>query len=761
MLSTDRPVLLTLLLLSFVCKAQTTVDILGIVVDNEALALPRANIRLVIGSDTLVRYADDSGEFMFRINPAVQALLITSHLGFDTDYRTVDVSNNLSVEIVMSPVDIRLSGAVITARSRALVGFSGLGVMSINSGRMSQVPSVLGAPDVVKMLQLMPGVQQSGEANGYLYVRGADPGHNLMLYNRVPVYGMSHLLGIFPFYNADHIDRVHFDKAGSNAQFGNRLSATVQAVPPDETPDSFTAKGNIGMMVSQLTVASPLGKRAGVVVSGRQTYIDQIVTRLVNSAAKNPIEDLGYTFSDGNLTLMLHPATQHKVDLNVFASGDRLKIADNQMLLDGIMKWNNRLASISWDWHLGQEIKLRNDVYFSRYSNHLHVQQGSIGLLVQSEVRDWGFESSVDFTLHSIPFTSGVRFAQYYIKPQEISTTHLSSTAQIDNIANAQYLSAYVQSRPRISEFLTLELGLRADYYASFGNNRMTDFRLEPRISLNYNDHDKWTAYVCYARKNQHLHLITTSSVGIPTDFWMASVEGIPIEQADNFSIGAGYRISSRIEINSGIFVSRLYNLVHYPFSILQFNEITGFSNDLLTGEGLAYGSELMLRKTGRLSGWVSYTLSKSDRQFDGIDNGERFLSKFDRRHDFSIALHYEINQRWSAAFAQIFASGNRFTAPTSWYFINNNPVKEYGKFNNAQMPNYIRTDISVDYYIKKTRLRESVLNLSIYNLLAVNNPVYVILVMLPNKTGTEIEVRPRYMSLYSILPSVGWRFKF
>jgi hypothetical protein len=749
-------------LLAGVCSAQSRIELAGKVTDSTAAALPMANVQLITGKDTLIRYTGPDGVFSFQLAPSSQALLITSHVGFETDYKYLDIASNLSVHITLVPASVQLGEAVVTARSKALVNHSEHGAVNLNSRKLSQIPAVLGVPDMIRVLQLMPGVQNSGEANGYLYVRGADPGHNLMLYNDVPVYGMSHLLGIFPFYNTDHIDRIHFDKPGSEARYGNRLGATVQALSPDQMPSRFTVRGNVGLVASQVTVGSPLGEKAGLVLSGRQTYIDQIITPILNtSASDKAIDDLGYSFTDANLTLMLRPGRNHRVNINAFASGDRFRITDDRMLLDGTMKWDNYTASATWDWKLHQEIKLGQEIYFSRYTNRLQVQQASVGVQVQSEVLDWGFRSNAGFRIGMVPFTAGIHYANYHVRPQEFSSSQLSNIAGTDNTIDAQYLAVYLQGKPQFGDYLSLDVGLRACFYTGSGSNRRTDYRLEPRVSLNFTDGYKWNAHLTYARKSQHLHLITTSSVGFPTDFWIATSEGIPVELADNFSIGSGYKVFPRMELTAGVFYSRLSNLVQYPFSILQFNEITSFSNDLFAGKGKAYGAELMLRKTGRLSGWVSYTWSKSDRQFDKIDNGQSFPSKFDRRHNLSLVVHYEISKRWSAGLTQVYTSGNRFTAPVSWYFINNNPVKEYGRYNNAQMPHYKRTDVSVDYYLKKTSRRESVLNFSVYNLFAIDNPIYVVLDISSSETGNKVTVHPRYKSMYSILPSIAWRFKF
>jgi len=759
LMSKGSKIIVIFVLLANVCLAQTGVELSGRVVDNDGAELPLARMQLIVGGDTTMHHVGNDGVFSFRIVLASRVQLITNHIGFETDFREFMMSNDTTINIVLHFSNIQLGEMVVTARSEAMVGRSEFGVISLNPERLSNIPSMMGTTDISRILQLMPGVQHAGEANGHLYVRGADPGHNLMLYNNVPVYGTSHLLGIFPFYNADHIDRVHFDKSGNQTQFGNRLGATVQCLSPTEKPDVFSIKGNTGLMASQATVSSPLGKKAGIIVSGRQTYVDLIIAPLINNKNNdNNIDNFGYSFTDANFTLMLRPNEKHSIDVNAFMSGDRFSVEDERMLLDATMKWGNRLASAKWTYRLKQDVKISSDVYISHYANLLQVGQAGLDLQIESEVLDWGVNTNADFKLHSIPFSAGVQYSNYRIKPQELSSKTLPMLTE-DNTVASQLVSAYLHGRPQINKYLSLDAGLRLDLYVD--HNQKTDFQLEPRISLNFSDDYKWTAYLSYARKSQRLHLITTSTVGFPTDFWLASSEGIPVETANNFSIGSNYKALPNLELTAGLFYSRMNNLVHYPFNVLQFNQMINFGNDLFVGKGKARGVEFMLRKTGRLSGWVSYTLSKSDRQFDEIDDGQIFLSKFDRRHNLSVATIYKINERWTASMTQVFTSGSRFTAPTSWYFINNNPVKEYGKYNNARMPNYKRTDISVDFSIKKTERSEHSLSLSVYNLLAIKNPTYVILDVRSSATGNVIEVYPRYMFMYTILPSISWRFKF
>lgn len=203
-------------------------------------------------------------------------------------------------------------------------------------------------------------------------------------------------------------------------------------------------------------------------------------------------------------------------------------------------------------------------------------------------------------------------------------------------------------------------------------------------------------------------------------------------------------------------------HLLEYPYGVTQFNEISSLKNDILVGNGKSYGLEWMVNKeSGKFRGWLSYTLSWSNRQFDDLNNGNQYFAKYDRRHNLSLVGMFDLNKKWSFGLTQIFSSGNRFTMPTSWYFINNNPVKEYSEFNNSQLPNYIRTDVSVNYFFIKTFKKESALNFSIFNTFNVENPIFINVNVIVNQDKGTVIIKPDYKTLYRILPSINWRFKF
>lgn len=673
----------------------------------------------------------------------------------------IDFKKDTLLSIILEK-DISLLKEVIIENDKknAIKNLSG-GKLSFNVKELSAVPSILGTTDILKILQLTPGVQNSGDANGYFYVRGGDPGHNAILYNNTPIYGMSHLLGIFPFYNADHIKDVEFDKSSSNAKYGGRLSSTTLLNSNKKLPSEFSIQGNVGILASQVSVAVPLSNKTGFYISGRKTYIDEIVGPIMKSGSKNnDVKDMKYGFSDGNFTFLSQLSKSNLFVVDAFVSGDELKVRDGNLALRTSLKWSNFTISPSLITAISPKVSMSNAVYFSQYSNDLSMEQATIQFNVSSYVKDFGFTNSVRYFFKSIPFESGFQYAYHNLQPQKVNVenfTTINSNSQ--DIINASEAAVFTSIKPKITENLTADLGLRINYYASGADSYL---HFQPRAMLNYVPNEKYSFYASYNKQYQYLSLITTSSVGIPTDFWIACSNGIEPQSSNEFSIGSNQNITRNWTSSLGGFYRSMKNLLEYPYGITQFNEITTFKNDLYVGKGKAYGLEMMLKKSnGKFSGWLSYTLSWSDRNFDELNNGKTYFAKYDRRHNLSLVGMYDLNSKWNFGITQLFSSGNRFTMPTSWYFINNNPVKEYSGYNNAQMPNYIRTDIAANYYFIKTAKKESALNFSIYNTFNIANPIYVVLDVEVNENKDKVVVTQKEKVLYRILPSVSWRFKF
>ncbi|RED21953.1 TonB-dependent receptor-like protein [Flavobacterium cutihirudinis] len=705
--------------------------------------------------------SDSAGNFSLKLDLGKTHIKV-KQLGYLEKQFDFELKKDTILSVVLEK-DVSVLNEVVVANTKksAITNLSG-GKLSFNLKELSGVPTVLGTTDIIKLLQLTPGVQNSGDANGYLYVRGGDPGHNAILYNGTPVYGMSHLLGIFPFYNTDHIKDVEFDKSSSNAKYGGRLSSTTLLNSNKKTPSEFEVQGNLGILASQLTFAVPLTAKTGFYISGRKTYIDEIVGPIVKSGSKsNDVQDMKYGFSDGNFTFLSQLSKKNLLAIDAFLTGDELKIKDGNLALKSSLKWSNFTISPSLTTVISPKVTMSNSVYFSQYSNNLNMEQATIQFDVSSSVKDFGFTNAFRYSVKNIPFETGLQYVYHDLQPQKVNVENFTTVNDIfrDNIT-ANEAAVFTTAKPKLFENLTAELGIRINYYTSGSSDSYLHF--QPRVLLNYYPTEKYSFYASYNKQYQYLSLITTSSVGIPTDFWIASYDGIKPQSSNEFSIGSNQNLSRNFSSSFGGFYRSMKNLLEYPYGITQFNEITTFKNDLYVGKGKAYGLEMMLKKSnGKFSGWLSYTLSWSDRNFDELNNGETYFAKYDRRHNLSVVGMYDLNSKWNFGVTQVFSSGNRFTMPTSWYFINNNPVKEYSGYNNAQMPNYIRTDISANYFFVKNAKKESALNFSIYNTFNIANPIYVVLNVQVNDDKNSVIVKQEKKVLYRILPSISWRFKF
>lgn len=742
---------------------QSSIKISGKVKSNEGLNLAGVMVTFNINEDSSYAVTDSLGVFSANLRSGLVRLSM-NHFGYIEKELSFALKKDTILSIVLEKDRLLLKEVVVSNNKKSSITALSGGKLSFNLKELSSLPTILGTTDIIKLLQLTPGVQNSGDANGYLYVRGGDPGHNSILYGGTPIYGMSHLLGVFPFYNTDHIQEVEFDKSSSNAKYGGRLSSTTLLVPNKKIPSQLSVQGTVGLLASQITLASPIGKKSGLFISGRKTYIDEFVIPIINSFSKNSdVQDMKYGFSDGNLTFITEISKNNSLVVDAFVSADKLKIEDSNIALTTGLKWGNFSLSPTVISKLSSKTTMSNAVYFTQYTNNLEMQQATVQMEVSSSVQDFGFANSVRFRVNEIPFESGLQYAYHNLQPQKIKINNQIATAieEQNNLIKANEVAVFATAKPKLSDYLIAELGLRINYYSS-GSKSNSYLHFQPRMVLNYYPNKKFSFYTSYNRQNQYLSLITTSSVGIPTDFWIASSDGISPQTSDEFSIGSNQTISKNMATSFGGFYRSMKNLLEYPYGVAQFNEMSTLKDDLLVGKGTACGLEMMLRKNnGKFKGWLSYTLSWSTRNFEEINDGNTYFAKYDRRHNLSLVGMYDLNLKWNFGITQIFSSGNRFTMPTSWYFINNNPVKEYSEYNNAQMPNYIRTDLSVNYFFIKSSKKESALNFSIYNTFNIENPIYIVMNVKVNEDKQSVVVETEKKYLYKILPSISWRFKF
>jgi hypothetical protein len=602
---------------------------------------------------------------------------------------------------------------------------------------------------LLQLLKLTPGVQNSGDANTELYVRGGDAGQNLLLYDEVPIYAPGHLLGIFPLFNAEHLAALELQKSGIAARYGGRTGPVIDVRPKHRLPERASLRGSVGLLSSQATVETPLGKRFGLIASGRKSYtgllLDPLLTATVNRQADMELQSLAYDFYDANLTLLGELTERDRLTVNAFLGSDRLTMDDADLLLTGDMRWQNALVSLRWERQTGNSLGTRQ-IYWNRTHHHLSSDQAAMNLQVQSTVEEAGYKSRHRFELHGLPVELGAQYAFHRIRPQAYN----GRAEAID----AHEAALYGHTQFVIFSRLRAELGLRLNAFA--GDRAF--FSLEPRLALSYRWKDEQLFRLAYTRQNQYLHRLTPTSIGFPLEFWVPASRALPPQSSHNFSVGYFTSFGQQnYEFSADLFYRSMSGLNEYNQLMTDW-ETGDYRTNTVLGQGRAYGLELMLKKNyGRLTGWLSYTLGRAERTFPDLNEGKTFPARYDRRHDLSLALSFAFNEQWTASLTQIYSTGSAYTLPSSWYFINNMPVKEYGAYNGARMPDYNRTDISVNSWYKK----DNGLTFSIYNLFGITNPIYLFMNVKHDPETGKIKVDVKQKTLYRLIPALSWRFVF
>ena len=756
--------LITCFLITIKIFSQNGFTLQGFVKNKFELKLIGASVIISNNNEIRKTISDSNGRYFIVLDNGKYKVEI-NHTGYDKITKEIEINKNIILDVILEEDINKLEEVRI--QSDRIKGLSNTSnnMFEFSPNKLNEIPSIIGSVDIVKLLQLTPGIQNSGDANGYIYVRGAEPGHNLYTYADAPIYGISHLLGIFSTFNDNHVQKMTFDKSNSNPQNGGRLSSSLNIIPVDKVPTSIGVKGNIGLISSQLNIEIPINKKSGLILSGRKTYIDEVLGPMLNTKKEfgKQEQKINYGFSDFNATYIKKISEKQKLTINVLLTGDNLKIIDSNYDLNAKLTWGNTAISSAWQSQLTKKTNIKNIIYYSKYKNNLLVTQGGEIMNISSSISELGYKNILEYEINNIQFESGVQYACYNLQPQKIEVTSLG-IENIEKLAKqvqANNFALFINSKTKLTRNLLAEVGLRLNYYTA-GSNLNQFLHFEPKILLTYTPNTNSSYFVSYTKQNQYLYLITTSSVGIPTDFWVASSESIPSQTAQEVSIGYNTNIINNIKFSISSYYRTMDKLLEYPYGITQFNEITTLQNDILIGSGQSYGLEVMVKKDyGKVKGWFSYTLGWSERQFNELNNNNKYFAKYDRRHNFALTSSYEYNSKLSIGLTQILSSGNRFTMPTSWYFINNNPVKEYSEFNNAKLPNYVRTDFSLSYYLIRTPKKESILTFSIYNVMNIENPIYVVMDIYINKNSNSLAIQTNNKTLYKIIPSINWRFKF
>lgn len=714
------------------------------------------------------------GFYSYKLSPG-EYTMSASYVGYRTLVRAIRVNSDSRIDLNLFP-DNSIDEVVVSAEKRNdNVVSAQMGIAKVNLNEIRDVPVLFGERDVLKTLQLLPGIKSAGEGNSGFYVRGGSTDQNLILLDEAPVYNASHLLGFFSTFNSDAIKDVNVFKGGMPAQYGGRLSSVLDIRMEDGNKKKYTAEGGVGLISSRLKIEGPLEKdRSSFMVSGRRTYADAFLAFAKDSSVrKNTLY-----FYDLNAKANYQIDNKNILYLSGYFGRDELGL--NETFGFG---WGNATATLRWN-HLYSNRLFSNTSLI--YSNYNYVIENFIeenNFKVSSSIRDLNLKQDFQLSLsnsHNLRF--GLDLISHTIAPGSITSAPGSSVNE-DTIERRKgnEVAAYISDEWEVNDKLNVVYGLRGSSFflrgpgifntyssegiltksKAYGSGELVEdyFRVEPRLSASYILGASSSLKVSYTRNTQNLHLMSNSTATSPTDLYIMSSNNVKPEVADQ--VAGGYFRNfkdDKYEFSAELYYKTMQNQIEYRSG----TDLRGNKNveaDLLYGEGRAYGVELFIKKRfGKLNGWLGYTLSKTERRFDDIDEGLWFLAKQDRTHDLSFVGIYKASDRWTLSSTFVYNTGNAVTFPAGKYQLNNQTYFYYSKRNSDRMPDYHRLDLAATLKAKPGKKLQSSWSLGFYNVYNRKNAYAIDFQDDPKDSSKTQAVKT---TLFGIIPSITWNFKF
>jgi hypothetical protein len=703
--------------------------------------------------------------------------LTVSAIGQKTTLVTVSLTASQRLNIAMDNNEQALQEVTITAKAAGTRDLASpqMGVEHLSIQETKNIPVLLGERDVIKTIQLLPGIKSAGEGSGGFYVRGGASDQNLILLDEAPVYNASHLLGFFSTFNSDAIKNISIYKGDMPAQYGGRLSSVLDIKMNDGNNQKFGVSGGVGLIAARINVEGPIQKnKSSFLISARRTYADAFLAFSKDSIAKKS----QLYFYDINAKANYILGDKDRLFLSGYFGKDVLKAGD----IAGI-NWGNTTGTLRWNHIFNSQLFSNTSLIYSNYDYKINIKEDVNEFNIFSQIKDLNLKEDLQYYAgdkNTISF--GFNGVYHTIKPGEISSTG-NSGIQSQNLQNRYALedAVYATNTWKATDRFSLTYGLRlsaftilgqGDYYSLDADGNITDTKHytsgqvvktyvnpEPRIAAAYSLNEYSSVKASYARNAQNLHLISNSNSGSPTDKWVASTNLIKPEIADQLSVGY-YRDfkDHQYEFTFETYYKKLQNQVDYRNGANVFTN-QPIETQLLYGKGRAYGAEFLLKKkTGRLTGWISYTLSKTERKIDGINNNEWYNARQDRTHDIAVVAMFKATEKWTLSANFVYYTGDAVTFPNGKYQVDGATYYYYTNRNADRMPAYNRLDLGATRQLKKSSKFESDLTFSLYNALGNHNAYRIFFRDNKNDPSRTEAVRT---TLFTFVPSITYNFKF
>lgn len=778
------------LLSSVILSAQQKVTLSGYVKDKQTGEGMIASTVLVkelgVGATT-----NEYGFYSISIEPGTYTI-VYRFIGYETFSETIDLSKDITKNVELGPSETMLETVEITAEKKdENITSVEMSVEKLDIKQVKKIPQLLGEADIIRTIQLLPGVSTVGEGATGFNVRGGNIDQNLILLDESPIFSSSHLFGFFSVFNADAIKDVKLYKGGIPAKYGGRLSSVLDIRQKDGNSKQFGATGGVGLLFSRLTLEGPIVKdKISFIASGRRSYFDLFFPLFNNEAIQNSAlyfydlnGKINWTINDNNRVFISAYSGNDVFDLNgEFAT-----------------RWGNQTVTARWNHLFTEKLFSNFTLLYSDYKYQLGVPEGTFAFDWQARIENYQFKADfsyfpnpnnkIEFGWQSVYF----KFSPGKVESLEGNDFDFSFTVpSIPALETAVYLS----NEQKIGTRLTLSYGLRYSAFAQLGEGTVFEYPngqpidpedpgtviapidstiysagdivelfhgAEPRFSVNYQLNEVSSVKASYNRMRQYIHLISNTTAATPVDIYMPAGRYIPAAISDQIAVGYFRNFfNNEYESSIELYYKWMNDIVDYKDNAeLLLNET--LETEVLAGDGRAYGAEFQFkRKRGKLTGWVSYTLSRAEQQVDLVNQGDWYRSNWDKLHDVSVVLSYDFNEAWNVSSNFAYMTGRPFTAPDARFQYGQIITPVYSERNGDRMPDYHRLDLSATYTFKvemENREPELSLAFGVYNAYARKN-AYSIFFRQNEDDPTITEANQ--LSIYATaIPYVTLNFKF
>ena len=707
--------------------------------------------------------------------PEGQYHIKVTSFGYNTIADTIQLSSagltrNYALDVfarTLKTVEVSADGA------REQVNKTQMGRVEIPIELIKQLPVLFGEVDVLKTIQLLPGVQSGGEGTTGFYVRGGGPDQNLILMDDAVIYNANHLFGLFSVFNGDAVKNLELYKGGYPSQYGGRLSSVVDVNMRDGNNKKITGTGGIGLIASRLTLEGPIKKdRGSWIISGRRTYFD-IFTRAYNKTQESkpdytPIPD--YFFYDLNAKANYQLDSNNRLYVSAYYGRDKFHYARG--LFDFNFYWGNATASARWTHTFNRKLFVNTSAYLTDYVYNIGNESKIFQFQLGSSIRDYGVKQNYTWTAdiaHDVRFGWNATYHTFEVGRLSLSAGD-STRINLSQVVYGWDYSVYGNDDWEITDRIKVNYGLRI---SGFSSRDKLYINPEPRVSMRYKFSDNFSLKGSVTRMVQYIHLVASSGASLPTDVWYPSTRNVTPQKADQISIGPTILLwGKRLILTDEVYYKKLYNQIDFRNGAQLFQN-PKLEQEFIFGRGQSYGNEIMIEKRdGRLKGWIGYTLAYAERYYDSINNGKLLRPKYDIRNDLKIVATYELNKRITFSATFVYSTGTLTTVPTGFTYrqgisnANSSLVPDYGSRNNFRIPGYDRADLGMVYKLRPRKyVKESDLTFSVYNAYNTRNTYFVYIDQVVDDKVPAALQRPqnqaKTVSLFPIIPSITYNFKF